>query len=157
MSHSILPSLASIQRGLAQVLALVTALCDYSLGHAGSGNEILLRVALQLNASALALDKLLRAASFSTFVFEGVLRTLAPADAQLAARLREAVPDLVRVYRREDREELRIYVAGQMMAQMNMLVGVGFRLLEIRRRRDAGQSEADIEGALAGWGVGKVF
>jgi hypothetical protein len=66
MSHPTVPSQAKIQRGLTQVLGLVAELGDYNRAHPDARNETLTKVALQLKAHALALDKLLQPTPFST-------------------------------------------------------------------------------------------
>jgi hypothetical protein len=43
------------------------------------------------------------------------------------------------------------------MTELNMLADVGRKLLEVRRRRDAGQSDAEIQRTLDTWWVSRVF
>ncbi len=150
------PQDASLAERLAEVSTVITALNDYYRSHATTGNEILVKVALTLNAYQLALMRVLSRPTLGEAELREVADHLAPSDADHAARIRAVAPLLNDMLPR-DRDKVRGDLLRELKTGVNMYADIGRQLLQVREWRARGMSEARINQLLSAWRVKNIF
>jgi len=147
----------STQERLAQVLDLVTRLGRYYLAHPQASNQVLTTLAAQIQAYALALDRLCQSpGALCASLVQELAQLIAPVDAEEAERLRRTLPHLPNLLP-TDARQLHAQCAQRYMTELNMLCDVGEQLLQVRAWREAGANDAEIKSRLDAWQTRHVF